>query len=69
MNPTPAGRGALHDALRPLPPDGDPMAERVRGSWADAESSDENSAPDFDLLTFIEPSIYKLPQARRRNSI
>lgn len=38
------------------------MTDRVRGAWEDAESSDENSAPDFDKLTYIEPSIYNLPQ-------
>ena len=42
------------------------MAERVRGDW-DESSSEENSAPDWDMLTYIEPSLYACPEGDRLN--
>ncbi len=61
------GRGAIYDAIHPPPPGAASMAERVRGSWADDESSDETSAPDFDAATYIEPSVYAFPQGDAEN--
>jgi hypothetical protein len=58
------GRGAFTDVLYPPPPDS--MDERVKGTW-DSDSSDENSAPDWDACTYIEPSIYACPEGDREN--
>jgi len=38
------------------------FTHRVKGSWAEDCSSDENSAPDYDALTYIDPSIFAFPQ-------
>ena len=59
------GRGVLHDQVYPPGTCVDSpqtLHSRVKGAWDEEESSDENSAPDYDAATYIDPSVYALPQ-------